>query len=343
MIKRILDKNLQIGVSYKHIVECLGEKFISPIKARKYGVFDYGYKRNRFRPDIEPVYLSEHINGIQCYLVIDHDGKVHPFGLDSMEYLTMWDLVNELEKLNLRDIVIEGTATIIENGKSNFKKINTDKRKRHYNIKNLMFLAYDMFTLEEYNRGKSKKLFNQRFEELKNTFIDKKLNHFRIAKTKKIINSQNFDNVIRVGLDSGWDGFLLIRDVAYDYLRSTDILSVRYKTDELDISGAVVRDFDYLYYENETNNIVENLNESNFDTMIPKMIKVNSLYSLKCNKYNDVQQIVNGFHINERSILGQSVDLIINKRVKIYYISEYAPFKDSMKLKGIIFSKFITE
>ena len=343
LIRKILNKNLEIKISPEFLNKTFGKDFIPKMKFRNYLKFSYNFKKYRFRPEQDTWYASKHIAGIQCYLVIDSSGKVHPYGLDSMEYKTFWKLVNEIEKLGFKNIVIEGIASAINpDGTSNLKQICADKRLRHYNIKNILFTATDMFTLDEYNSGKSNRMLNERLSILDETFRPfYNLDYFRVAKRVKISGSQHMYSLMRSALSDGIsDGLFLQRNSTYSYNRDFDcVLADDFKSVNLNIRLVSPNNKDYLYYTDENGATCELGDDITKYT--PKIVNKQSLHEFKC-KYKDGHAFVpNGFSLNERDEFFKNKNLYINKTIKVYYLDEEKDSKNRCTLTNTIFGGFV--
>ena len=344
LVRKIFSKNLEMGLSQNDIKIALGEDFVPSIKYRKITEFNHENRSNRFRPDNDEFFLLQHIDGVRCFLVYDNDGKCNIYGLDSMRYYTLWKIINEAEydnrvDIQFRNIVLEGTFTHIdENGNSNKKFAYVNKRARHYTMKPVKFMPYDLITRDEFEKGYSSTKYGDRLKKLFDIFSERSKNwkSFDLPKYTKIRSSKELDYSCRIGYDNGFDGFLLMRNNAYNHKTKNDIFEIRHKTDILPIKTFYSRSTHSISYKNTSKLTLET-----FGQCTPEIIESKTLYAIICKKYNKSQYVICGLTLDEKETILKNKDLLINKQVEVYYLDEYSRFNDEKKLRHMIFSKFV--
>ena len=96
-------------------------------------------------------FMSRKLDGIRCISIFDEDGKVKFYSRAGNEFLTLSVLAADLEKLELRNWVIDGEICLVdENGKEDFQGIIKQIGRKDHTIETPMYLAFDMLTLEDF-------------------------------------------------------------------------------------------------------------------------------------------------------------------------------------------------
>jgi len=139
--------------------------------------------------------VSRKLDGVRCIIMIDNDGNITFFSKAGNEFKTLAVLEAELKLLNLRNVVLDGEVCLIdEAGKEDFAGIMKVIGKKDYTIENPRYVAFDILSLDDFNRRTSDHILSQRYSNLVHfMFAHKfKLKHFEALEHDQISSEEEF-------------------------------------------------------------------------------------------------------------------------------------------------------
>ena len=223
IIDRIGKKHLELGLTFNTMNNIMGGAMKPMNIVQRRTIDAQALKIINFTG----YHLAEDIYGIRFYAIFNKYGEPFFFSEDNMISLSLWRIINTFKfayKHNpIKDKVIVGSVYRLQDNLINSDIENSNPNefmgfhKRHYTAEgNLMFLMHDMFTLEEFQNGKSNKSYSVRIAELE--ALEKEsvstIPMFRVAKHEVIQSNEWLIDKLRN--DTKYDGFSLYSENPYD-------------------------------------------------------------------------------------------------------------------------------
>ena len=174
--------------------------------------------------------ISRKLDGVRCLTIIDEEGKIKFFSRQGKEFLTLDYVRKDLEKLNLKSVVLDGEICMVdENGDEDFTRIIKEIKRKNHTILTPFYYVFDLLTLEDFSNKTSVDTFKQRINTLQET----------IATTKYVSvlpqydgSDEVFSSMMTESKEGGWEGLMLRKDTPYKGKRSDEILKVKQMYDE---------------------------------------------------------------------------------------------------------------
>jgi len=215
---KIIDKNLKCRIDSKLINKVI-PGFIPEFSVALAISLE---KYNKFQIS-EKYYVSRKMDGLRCVSIIDEDGNVDLYSRTGQKFNTMDVLKKEIEKLNLKNIVLDGECCLVdEKGKEDFSGMMRVWNRKNYIIKNPKYLIFDYLSLDDFNNKKSKEIFSERIEKLNK--IDLKSNNLKVIKQIFLKDEKHLYVLKEQARKRKWEGLILRKDTIYKGKRSNDIL-----------------------------------------------------------------------------------------------------------------------
>jgi DNA ligase-1 len=191
-------------------------------------------------------FMSRKLDGIRCISIFDTEGKVKFYSRAGNEFLTLSVLAADLEKLELRNWVIDGEICLVDkNGKEDFQGIIKQIGRKDHTIENPMYLMFDMLTLEDFLAGTSTETFGTRSGRLFWLDNDNGLKYAAHLDQLRVNSDDDVQNYMVTARQNGWEGLMLRKDSTYLGKRSNEILKIKEMHDAeytvIDIETAVQR------------------------------------------------------------------------------------------------------
>jgi len=174
-------------------------------------------------------FASRKLDGIRCLLMIgENNSKAVSRGGNEIETLSV--LLEEVKKLELRNVVIDGEICIVdENGKENFQSIIKEHNRKNHTIKNPKLLIFDLIPLEDFMKKRGEETLSSRYNALKYHFSLRTYNKniLEILPQIEVTDGSILTEMIAQGKKEGWEGVMLRKDVPYEGKRSNNLLKVK--------------------------------------------------------------------------------------------------------------------
>lgn len=291
-IKKIITKNLKIGVTSKTLNKIYSHDFIpffDVMLAKNY---------NDYKKELGYFHLTEKLNGMRCVLIKDHNSVK----CMTRQGLIINDLV-EIEKdvYHLPDnFVYDGELIAINNENLNsedlFRKTISIARKDEIK-NNLVFNIFDMIQIDGFKKGKSKLLYLERRALLDNM----NLQRCKFINIVPVLYFGNDESKIKYYLDQsvreGKEGLMLnFSDSSYECKRTDNILKV------VKYNKADVKVIDFIEGKNK--------NKGKLGALVFKFDYKGKTYTSECGS---------GFSDKERVKYWENKNLLKYKIVTIEY------------------------
>lgn len=225
-IYKLATKSLKLGITEKTVNEVYGEDTIPTFDvmlAEKYA--------DKADSLTGKFYITQKLDGNRC-IAIKEDGDVKFFTRKGQPISDMNELANEFKKLP-DNMVYDGEVLIINKDnlptdqlfRATQKVVRKDGEK-----KGLEFYVFDALPVSEFRKGKSKKTYEQRRNNLElifNQFGDNELIHL-LPVLYEGENKQMISVLMKFAEEKGWEGLMInSANGLYQTRRVADLLKVK--------------------------------------------------------------------------------------------------------------------
>lgn len=237
--------------------------------------------------------------------IIDNLGNVSCYSREGKEFFTLDVLKEEIKKLNLTSVVLDGELCIVdENGKEDFQEVMKVIRKKDYTIPNPKYKLFDMIPIDDFFRKESRILLDERLYNLRGALQNYKVSKLEVLKQKQITCEADFDMLLNFAKVNDWEGLILRKNTTYKGKRSNDLLKVK---DFFDAEYIV---------EDTVNAKIRIINDKNLEETIE------GLSSVIINHKGYNVNVGSGFSIEQRILYKEHPELIIGKIITVKYFEE---------------------
>jgi len=200
----------------------------------------------------EDWYASRKLDGVRCLAVVDFEGKCTLYSRMGKELTTLNKVKEAIEKTGIINTVFDGEICLMdENGNEDFQGVMKELRRKDHQIKNPIFMIFDMIHKPDFDSGKSTEILSERLAKLRGWRSGRFVNSFLLRYTDQAIitDGRHFDMWGQIATDKGWEGFMLRKDCGYEGKRSKNLVKVKkfydaeYEVLDFDVDNhEVVRD-----------------------------------------------------------------------------------------------------
>ena len=243
-IYKIIDKNLDIRAGDKVINKAVPNLIptFSVALAKEYDKCDWN----------DGWYASRKLDGVRCLAVVDFEGNCKLYSRMGKELTTLNKVKEAIEATNVINQVFDGEICLMdENGNEDFQGVMKELRRKDHQIKNPIFMIFDMIHKPDFDSGKSTEILSERLAKLRGWRSGRFVNSFLLRYTDQAIitDGRHFDMWGKIATDKGWEGFMLRKDCGYEGKRSKNLVKVKkfydaeYEVLDFDVDNhEVVRD-----------------------------------------------------------------------------------------------------
>jgi len=254
--------------------------------------------------DVDDWYLSRKLDGVRCLAFFDNFGTVTFKSRSGKPFDTLGNVAQELEKLKLYNIVMDGEICIVDaNGDEDFQSIIKEIKRKDHTIENPLFQIFDMISLEDFENKTSREKLSERLDNLEMVFHHFDPKYTRVLEQDLLTSWDMFESKMEFSVQSGWEGLMLRKDDKYQGKRSTDILKVKKFYDE---------EYIVVDLENSPNRVIVDGLE------VEEMMLKNVIIEHKGNRV----QVGSGFTIDERRNYFENPNKILGKTITVQYFEE---------------------
>jgi ATP-dependent DNA ligase len=247
------------------------------------------------------------------------NGDVKFYSRAGNEFLTLSVLAEDLKKLQLRNMVIDGEICLVdENGKEDFQGIIKQIGRKDHTIENPMYLMFDMLSLDDFLSGTSSETFGTRSGRLFWLDNDNDLKYAAHLEQIAVTSDEAVQNYMATSRQNGWEGLMLRKDSIYIGKRSNEILKIKEMHDAeytvIDVETAVQR-------------VIVNGAE------IEELMLKNAIIEHKDNRV----QVGSGFSLEQRRFYRDNPNELLGKVITVQYFEETQDQHGAFSLRFPVF------
>ena len=225
LIYRIIDKDLEIRAGAKVINKAfpgLIPEFNVALAQNYDGKCDWN----------DSWYASRKLDGVRCLAVVDEKGECTLYSRMGKEFTTLNKVKEAIEATNIINTVFDGEVCLMDkNGNEDFQSIMKQLRRKDHQIKNPVFMIFDMIHKPDFDKNKSEEILSERLHKLRSWIgpqgIMKPFRTLRYLDQFQITDGRHFDMWGQTASDNNWEGFMVRKDVGYEGKRSKNLLKVK--------------------------------------------------------------------------------------------------------------------
>lgn len=297
LILDIIDKDLKVHISKKGLLNTFNDNATKKMNFSVALAQSYDGKTKQLVD--KNWFISRKLDGVRCITII-RNGQVKYFSRQGKEFLTLGKITEEIKRLGLDNIVLDGEVAKVVGDTEDFQGMMKEIRKKDYTIQNLKYFVFDVLTLEEFDSGTSKRSFLKRMNERPNIESNIIVYLEQLPYSKK-----TFEEMEKKVQDNGWEGLMLRKNTTYKGKRSKDILKVKnFKDDEFRVESINTGPVEQY---NKKKNTYE---------------KVQGLTAVVIKYKGNEVAVGSGFSAQERLDFMKHPEKIIGKLIKVRYFEE---------------------
>lgn len=168
------------------------------------------------------------VHNCRCITIIDSTGNIRFYSRQGKEFFTLSKLGEDLKKLNLRNVVLDGEICLIgENGNEDFQGILKQIGKKDHTIESPKYYMFDFIPLNEFERGFGDTTFVARQVMLNGMMIGADLKYAEVLPQICVENQDHFEALVADAAAMGYEGIMLRKNVGYEGKRSRNLLKVK--------------------------------------------------------------------------------------------------------------------
>lgn len=309
VLECILDKDLKCGVStsaYKTFIntkETLGVSL-----ANKY--FE---KKKKVDFEKDSWYMSRKLDGCRLNIVKEGD-SVKALSRTGKEYTTL-DVLTKVFANIPGDFVLDGEV-ITKSGMEHddFKSIVSQIKRKGYTVPDPVMMVFDFYSIDNaYGRTQSA-VFSERYDGLQlffNRYRDLFGDSVVLVEQTKVENEEHLMAEFNKAGESGWEGLMIRKDVAWEGKRTDNLLKLKAFDDgEFKIIGYTLGDFRYK------NTVLHDVLAS---------------VDIDYKGYNC--SVGSGWSLDERKKYAEDPEALIGRILKVKYFEETTNDKGELSLR----------
>jgi DNA ligase-1 len=222
--KKVVTKELKIGVTAKTLNKVYGKRFIKEFSVML---------AKKFEDHIDKIkgnfVITEKLDGGRL-VVVKESGTVKSFTRTGKQYEGLQEIESDIANLPLDNIVFDGELIADAQGSTHevYAETMSKSRSKGTNKTGLVFHIFDMLPLDEFQNGQSRERCIARKQQLSKLFKDFSLHHCKEVKPLYIGNDlSQIDIWMEYANQQAWEGIMVNLDTPYVCKRSDCILKVK--------------------------------------------------------------------------------------------------------------------
>ena len=249
-------------------------------------------------------YLSRKLDGVRCLAIFNEWGEVSLYSRSGKPFLTLENVRQELESLQLTNMVMDGEICMVdEDGNEDFQSIIKEIKRKNHTIENPLFQAFDLITAEDFANKVSKEPLYLRLQTLEMILGNPNLEYIKYLQQYLTTGEDMVKEQMAIAAKEGWEGLMLRKDDVYKGKRSQDILKVKKMFDA---------EYVVVGIENAINRVIVDGKEVN------EMMLKNVVIEHKGNRV----QVGSGFSLEQKRNFFENPNKILNKIINVQYFEE---------------------
>ena len=181
-------------------------------------------------------WVSRKLDGVRCLAITDENGNCKLYSRMGKEFTTLNKVKEAIEATGIINHVFDGEICLMdENGDEDFQGVMKQLRRKDHQIKNPIFMMFDMLHKSEFNNEKGDTSLTKRLHTLRswilnnlnNPMIRSKNDILRYTDQYLIRDEDHFKFWHEVECKDNWEGLMLRKDVGYEGKRTKNLLKVK--------------------------------------------------------------------------------------------------------------------
>jgi ATP-dependent DNA ligase len=194
LIYKIINKDLKINVGVALINRAVPQT-IKQFEVALAETFNFANESRTHKIDFSKKNYSimQKLDGCRC-IAIHNDFGINFYSRKGKMFHTVEALKTDIEKADIKNkYVLDGELCVIdENGLENFQSIMKQIARKNYQIKEFVFVVFDMIKYEDFNATVSDETYSSRFNKLADLVNKNKFNHIKLIRHKLNGSDQDF-------------------------------------------------------------------------------------------------------------------------------------------------------
>jgi len=249
-------------------------------------------------------YLSRKLDGVRCLAIFNEWGEVSLYSRSGKSFLTLENVRQELESLQLTNMVMDGEICMVDkDGNEDFQSIIKEIKRKNHTIEKPLFQAFDLITAEDFANKVSKEPLYLRLQTLEMILGDPNLEYIKYLQQYLTTGEDMIKEQMTIAAKEGWEGLMLRKDDVYKGKRSQDILKVKKMFDA---------EYVVVGLENAINRVIVDGKE------VDEMMLKNVVIEHKGNRV----QVGSGFSLEQKRNFFENPNKILNKTITVQYFEE---------------------
>jgi len=249
-------------------------------------------------------YLSRKLDGVRCLAIFNEWGEVSLYSRSGKSFLTLENVRQELESLELTNMVMDGEICMVdEDGNEDFQSIIKEIKRKNHTIEKPLFQAFDLITAEDFANKVSKEPLYLRLQTLEMILGNPNLEYIKYLQQYLTTGEDMVKEQMAIAAKEGWEGLMLRKDDVYKGKRSQDILKVKKMFDA---------EYVVVGLENAINRVIVDGKE------VDEMMLKNVVIEHKGNRV----QVGSGFSLEQKRNFFENPNKILNKTITVQYFEE---------------------
>lgn len=249
-------------------------------------------------------YLSRKLDGVRCLAIFNEWGEVSLYSRSGKPFLTLENVRQELESLQLTNMVMDGEICMVdEDGNEDFQSIIKEIKRKNHTIEQPLFQAFDLITAEDFANKVSKEPLYLRLQTLEMILGNPNLEYIKYLQQYLTTGEDMVKEQMAIAAKEGWEGLMLRKDDVYKGKRSQDILKVKKMFDA---------EYVVVGLENAINRVIVDGKE------VDEMMLKNVVIEHKGNRV----QVGSGFSLEQKRNFFENPNKILNKTITVQYFEE---------------------
>jgi len=247
---------------------------------------------------------SRKLDGVRCLAVIDEAGSISLWSRQGNEFETLQKVKDELDKLNLKDVVLDGEICLVDkDGNEDFQGIMKQIRRKDHTIDLPKYLVFDIIDGQDFRAKKGNVTYADRYTKLQSVLNGSFL-HLEIVEQIDIDRESKYIEFMNYADERKWEGLILRKSTScYEGKRSKNMVKCKSFYDA---------EYEVVDLEFGPFRMIENGLE------VTKEVLSNIVIIHKNNKVS----VGSGFSIDEREYFRRQPEEILNKIVTVQYFEE---------------------
>jgi DNA ligase-1 len=249
-------------------------------------------------------WASTKLDGCRCATVIDSLGDIKFFSRQGKEFFTLSNLKDDIKKLNLRNVVLDGEICLVgANGADDFQGILKQIGKKDHTIESPKYYMFDFIPLDEFERGFGDTTFVARQVMLNGMMFGASLKYAVVLPQIQVESKEHFELLVADAAAMKYEGIMLRKNVGYEGKRSKNLLKVKQMQDD---------EYEVIGYEIAMNRVIENGAE-----IEEEMLKCVHILEL-----GDPVSVGSGFSLEQRRQFYKNPEEIVGKTICVRYFEK---------------------